>query len=115
MINKILATAGWLVLAYITFATLSPIALRPEITNANFERFCAFAVVGFLFGLAYPRRFLLVIEITVGSAILLEALQIFVPGRHGRAQDALVKVAGGIAGILISKLASHLLRLTTNR
>jgi VanZ family protein len=112
MINRLLAVASWLVLAYVAFATLSPIALRPELTNANVERFGAFMLVGLLFALAYPQRFYLVVGTTVGSAILLEALQFLSPGRHGRIHDAGVKIAGGIAGIFIGKIV---MQLTTPR
>jgi VanZ family protein len=57
--------------------------------------------------LAYSRRLWLAIEITVDSAVILEVLQLIVPGRHGRASDALVKVAGGITGIMFSVLITR--------
>jgi hypothetical protein len=84
MIDKYLAPAGWLILAYIAFATLLPIALRPQISDASIERFFAFAVIGCVFGLAYSRRLW-----------------------HGRTSDALVKVAGGITGIMLSALITR--------
>jgi VanZ family protein len=89
----------------------SYLPFRPELTNANVERFGAFMLVGLLFALAYPQRFYVVVGTTVGSAILLEALQSFSPGRHGRFHDAAEKIAGGIAGIFIGKIVMHLRRI----
>jgi VanZ family protein len=41
--------------------------------------------------------------IVLGSAVLLEALQLLTPDRHGRIQDALEKMAGGVIGILVAQ------------
>jgi hypothetical protein len=35
--------------------------------------------------------------------VLLEILQLLTPGRHGRAQDAIEKMAGGVVGIVIGR------------
>ena len=83
---------------FITFATLSPAHLRPELTATEpalvvaFERGGAFAVLGLLFSSGYPRRYGLVSVIVVGSAILFEFLQILVPDRDARMVDAIEKI-----------------------
>jgi VanZ family protein len=111
MIQKISLTAGWLTLAFIVFATLSPVADRPTIAGPHLEHFAAFAVMGLSFGLAYPSRILFVVTLVVGTAVGLEALQLLTPDRHARAADAFVKALGGISGISMGQLAWFLLRL----
>jgi VanZ like family len=111
MIHRISAIVGWLSLAFIVFATLSPIGARPALTSPHLEHFAAFALAGFAFALAYPNRVLLVVVLVVGAAIGFEALQLLTPDRHGRAIDALTKALGGISGISLGQMASFLLRL----
>ncbi|MBN8968237.1 MAG: VanZ family protein [Rhizobiales bacterium] len=100
MLRKIFAIAAWLSLAFIVFATLSPAGLRPQVAAAGLERLAAFAVTGLFFGLAYPRRWALVVGLVLCSACVLELAQVIAPGRHARLPDLLVKLAGGAAGIL---------------
>ena len=104
MFQRICIVASWLALAFIVYATLSPIEARPVLAGAQFERFAAFAVLGLAFGLAYPNRIFVVFAIVVGSAFTLEALQLLTQDRHGRLLDALVKAAGGISGIGVGQL-----------
>jgi VanZ family protein len=112
MIQRVSKIAGWLALAFIVYATLSPIDARPVLaSNPHLEHFAAFALVGLAFALAYPGRVLLVVVIVVGAAVGLEALQVLTPDRHGRVADALVKALGGICGISVGQLASFLLGL----
>jgi VanZ family protein len=115
MIQRVSIIAGWLALAFIVYATLSPIDARPVVAGPHYEHFAAFALTGFAFGLAYPNRILLVVAIVVGSAFGLEALQLLTPDRHGRVVDALVKAAGGICGISVGQLMSFLLRTRLSR
>lgn len=56
MSRKFITVAAWVVFAGIAFVTLSPIGLRPHIAAPNLERFAAFAMLGLLFGMAYPGR-----------------------------------------------------------
>lgn len=107
MSRKIFAAIAWAVLASIVFVTLSPIGWRPHFEAVRIERAGAFAVVGLLFGLAYPRRLWLVLSVMVGAALLLEALQHLTPDRHGRLSDAVVKIVGAFVGIGISWLCNR--------
>jgi VanZ family protein len=108
MIHKFVVIAAWACLIFIIYATLSSIGARPELTGAGFykafftvlERFGAYFVLGFLFYLAYPQNTVRVCIIVLGSAIILELMQNFVPDRDARFLDALEKLAGGVAGIL---------------
>jgi VanZ family protein len=115
MIQRISIVAGWLMLAFIVFATLSPLGARPSLASPHLEHFAAFALMGLAFALAYPNRVLLVVTIVVATAVGLEVLQLLTPDRHGRAADALVKTLGGISGISVGQVASFLLRLKSVR
>jgi VanZ family protein len=115
MIHRFSIILGWAALAFIAYATLSPIDARPVLAGPQFEHFAAFALMGLAFGLAYPKRGFFVVAIVVGSAFTLEALQLLTPDRHGRLLDALVKAAGGICGIGISQLVPVLLRAQFSR
>ena len=115
MLRKVSIVVSWLALAFIVYATLSPIDARPVLAGLQFEHFAAFALMGLAFGLAYPTRVFLVVAIVVGSAVALEALQLLTPDRHGRILDALVKAAGGICGIGIGQLGPLLFRAQIDR
>lgn len=71
--------------------------------SPSFERLAAFAVLGTLFCLAYPRHIVLVSLIVLGSALLFELAQLLTPDRHGRFQDATIKMTGGALGILAGR------------
>jgi hypothetical protein len=76
MIQKLIAISAWVILAFIAYATISPIQDRPTLpTSSNFEHVAAFAVLGGLFCLAYPRQIILVCLVIVGSAVLLELIR----------------------------------------
>lgn len=105
MLRKFIAIAAWSCLAFIVYATLSPLAGRPALTDDEpeivviLERFCGYAVLGCLMRLTFARRMLAVCILVLGTAALLELLQVFVPDRDARIVDALEKLAGGVAGI----------------
>jgi VanZ family protein len=115
MIHRLSLATAWLALAFITYATLSPIDDRPVVAGPQFEHFAAFALMGLAFVLGYRDRILLVIAVVIGSAFTLEALQLLTPDRHGRVLDALIKAAGGICGIGIGYFAPVVLREPINR
>ena len=105
MLRQLVAIAAWTCLGFIVYATLSSAGARPELTRAEpamavfVERFGAYALVGLLFSLSYPRRIVFVCILVLGSAVFLEFLQVFIPDRDARVFDALEKLAGGAAGI----------------
>jgi VanZ family protein len=104
MPQKLITFAAWALLAFIVYATISPIQDRPRLpTSVSLERFGAFLVLGALFCLAYPRQAVLVGLIVIGSAMLLEFAQLLTPDRHGRIHDAIEKMAGGAGGIVAGK------------
>ena len=115
MVQRVSAIVGWLALAFIVYATLSPINDRPVVAGPQFEHFAAFSVIGLAFSLAYPKRVFLVAAIILISAFGLEALQLLTPDRHARLLDALVKAAGGFCGIGVGQLTQLALRAQIRR
>jgi VanZ family protein len=104
MLHKLIGLAAWGLLAFIAYATISPIQDRPTwATSTGFEHLAAFAVLGALFSLAYPRQVVLVCLIVLGSAVLLEILQLLTPDRRGRIPDAIEKMTGGVVGIAVGQ------------
>jgi hypothetical protein len=103
------ALVGWGALLAAVCATLVPIASRPHIPDMgpDIERLAAFVVLGSAFSIAYPTRRVQVLGAIVAVAITLEVAQILSPSRHGRPHDALVKVAGGLIGILIAAVCDR--------
>lgn len=121
-ITRLAMAAAWIAVIVIAYATLThvgfvyaiyfklaPYLMRPAMqTYAHFEHVIAFAILGALFGFAYPRRLILVCGIVFGAAALLEILQTMTPDRHGTLIDALEKIAGGAAGIILARTARRL-------
>ena len=105
--EKLISIAAWAFLTFVAFATLSPYAWRPELTETEpgivviLEHVGAFGVLGFLFLISYPERPRTVSLIVVGSAVALEVGQALLPDRHARLADALEKIVGGGAGMLL--------------
>jgi VanZ family protein len=105
MLRKLAIAGAWSCLAFIIYATLSSIDARPVIAGGYFtilERFGAYAVLGFLFHLAYPRHLTFVCIMVFGGAVVLELLQNFVPDRDPRFLDAVEKLLGGTVGLVSS-------------
>lgn len=106
MLQKLSAAVAWAALAFITYASLSPIRDRPQLSNvADLEHLAAFGVLGFAFCLAYRHRMPFVCSIVLGSAVVLEFLQTLTPDRHGKLLDASEKIIGGLIGIFLATLA----------
>jgi VanZ family protein len=105
MRGNISVAGAWTSLAFIAWATLSPLNERPEISTgflilfSHFDQYLAYGVLGFLFVIAYPRQTLFVCILVFGSAISLELAQLLTPDRHARVSDAVRKLIGGGFGI----------------
>ena len=99
---------AWLLVLAIVIFTAAPIAFRP-VTGASvsLERFAAFAAIGTAFCLGYPRHRLQIIVLLIGMIALLEISQNYVPGRHGRLPDGLVKMSGALIGAAFAMFVSR--------
>jgi VanZ family protein len=105
MLDRVFALAAWAILAFIAYATLSPIQDRPTMASSPvLEHLAAFAALGALFRLGYPRKPLFACLIVGASAVLLELLQNFLPSRHARLEDLAEKLLGGCLGLALASL-----------
>ena len=103
--TRLCRIGGWLALATVAFLTLGPVDDRPQVAAApHLEHFAAFLLLGLVFALGYPSRPMRAVLIVVGSAILLEILQLLTPDRHARVIDAMAKVTGAAFGITLTRL-----------
>ncbi|WP_027165750.1 VanZ family protein [Mesorhizobium sp. WSM3224] len=96
--------AALILLAAITFATLSPIDMRPHLGEVNMERALAYILFGLALALGFPSRLTQTMLFVCAAAGVLELLQVIDPGRHARLQDALLKAAAGLIGIAIGRI-----------
>jgi VanZ family protein len=105
MSRKPILILACLLLAFIVFATLCPVHLRPKTGHPNLERFAAFLILGAAYTFALPRRAALVALFMVAGAFGLEAAQRWVPTRDPDLRDALVKSFGALIGVAFAWLA----------
>jgi VanZ family protein len=114
MLHKLAPMTAWACLLFVGSVTLSPVYLRPRWTETEpaliviLEHVGAFAVIGFLFSVIYTRT-TLVCLLVLGSAVLLEFLQLIVPDRDARVIDAVEKLIGGGIGIIVAKIMCSLI------
>lgn len=111
MIQRSLAALGWIGLALIIYVSLCPVESRPHVAAVHWEHFGAFAIIGLAFAVGHPRRLGLVILVVMGSALILELMQLLTVDRHARLIDAFVKEAGGLFGIAMGRFACAFARL----
>jgi VanZ family protein len=109
MLHKLAPLTAWACLLFVASVTLSPAYLRPRLMETEpaliviLEHVGAFAVIGFLFSVSYTRT-TLVCLLVLGSAVILELLQLVVPDRDARVIDAVEKLIGGGVGIIAAKI-----------
>lgn len=109
MVRKLSLLAAWGLLAFITYATFSPLQHRPTISHStHVEHLGAYLLLGVLFRIGYPRNLLLACLVVIGGAILLELMQHFTPDRHARLLDGAAKAAGSAVGIAVAEAALYL-------
>jgi VanZ family protein len=121
-VTRLIMAGAWIAIIAITYATLThvgfvysiyyklaPVLMEPEMrTYAHFVHVLAFVLLGALFTFAYPHRVLVVAFIVLGGGAFLEFAQTLTPDRHGTFIDALEKIGGGAAGILLVKTIQHI-------
>jgi VanZ family protein len=109
MFHKVVSMAAWVCLLFVAFATVSPAYLKPRLMQPEspliilLEHVGAFAVIGFLFSVTYSRTTLVCI-VVLGSAVILELLQLVVPDRDALVIDTVQKLIGGGAGIIAARI-----------
>jgi VanZ family protein len=113
MIVRLARAMAWLYAAALAFLTLGSPSVRPETAMPHYlEHLAAFGVWGLLFSIAYRSRRSLVLLTGLGFMTVLEALQMWVPGRHARWIDLAMNASGFsigvVVGLVVSRSASHL-------
>lgn len=112
----IVRAAAWLVLLAIIFVTLGSPDYRPTTSlGHDTEHALAFILLGLLFGIGYAKWRLVIVLGAVPAVGLLEALQLWAPGRHARLEDFAVNlvtfwvafVAGAYAAGFINSRRSY--------
>ena len=107
--SRLLQILAWLLLVALAVVTIGPIGLRPETgLPPQLERTIGLLIVGFAFGLAYPRKIILVALLLIASTALFELLQNFEPHRHGRWIDLAAKLIGAALGLAAGYATSRL-------
>jgi VanZ family protein len=101
-LTRVCRLAAILLFGAIVVFTLGPLRDRPETGYPpQDERFAAYALLGVLFALGFPRRRMLVAISLVGASIVLELSQLAVPGRDAGLADALAKASGAVVGVVL--------------
>jgi len=108
--TKLARIATAIILIVIAFVTLGPVGLRPQTGEPMLERAFAYFVLGAFAMLSFPERLFRVFVGVLAVAIGLELLQLVDPTRDGRVIDAVVKVAGGVLGVLLANAVSVMRR-----
>ena len=103
---------AWLLIGAIAVFTLSPIELRP-VSGApvSVERLAAFAAIGAVFCFGYPKHRFAILILLIGTVGFLELAQNYVPGRHGRVMDGVVKVSGAMLGAVFAMCVTRWKRI----
>jgi len=104
-------TRSWLLAAAIVFVTLGPVGYRPNSgPGKDAEQLLALLLVGLVFALACPWHRPIAAGVSIAAIAVLDALQLFVPGRNARLEDFAVKALASCTGIAIAGLISWLMR-----
>ena len=95
--------AAVLAIAGVIYLTLGPVSVRSlSPLPPLWDRSIAFLIIGVLLALSFPRHRLLVLLTLVALVVGLELAQHLRPDRHGQAGDAVVKLLGAVAGLVMA-------------
>jgi GT2 family glycosyltransferase/VanZ family protein len=100
---KALRIASWALLAVIVFLSVVPAAVRPGTGAHQLEHFAIFFLMGVLFAWSYSADRALLTKLAIFAAAV-EAVQLFIPGRHARLEDLIVDLAAICTGVLLASL-----------
>ena len=109
--TKLARVAAFAAILLVAFLTLGPVGVRSmSPVDPMFDRALAYAVIGFLLILSFPRHPWRVVIGVLALIVLLEAAQGFRPDRHGRVPDVIEKTVGAGFGIAAATGALWMLR-----
>jgi VanZ family protein len=111
MTTRLVRAAAWFYAVALVCLTVGPASVRPEIPMPlHLEHVAAFGFLGLLFSTGYHSRGLLISFTGVGFTAVLEALQIWVPGRHARWIDLAMHASGFCIGVGVGLVISWVCR-----
>jgi VanZ family protein len=114
--TRLVRAGAWLYAVALVFLTLGPASVRPGTTIPFYlEHVAAFGLSGLLFSIGYRSRGVLIALTGVGFTAVLEALQIWAPGRHARWIDLAMNALGFCIGVGVGLIASRVRQLLTER
>jgi VanZ family protein len=97
---------AWTLAVAVIILSFIPPGLRPETGAPHFlEHFSIYVILGAVFAIGYNKnqRLLAILFVIFGGVI--EAAQLFAPGRHARLSDFVVDTLGMYVGLLAVALA----------
>jgi hypothetical protein len=100
MLAKSARVTGWFLVAAAIFLTVGPQKFRP-VTGLphDLEHLVAFALVGLVSGLGYPRSLMRLTPIAVAAAAALETAQLWIPHRHAFFSDFAINALAACIGL----------------
>ncbi|MEE1658382.1 VanZ family protein [Microvirga sp. CF3062] len=106
--HRIARVVSWSCAILLAFLSLLPNELEIR-TGApdELEHFFAYFFAAVLFSISYPQKRFFVAGTLVAIAGLLEALQVFSPGRSVRLLDVWFSATGAIFGVVVASLIAR--------
>jgi hypothetical protein len=95
---QIIRWSSWLVLTAIFILSVVPASARPVVGPHGWEHGFAFALAGAAFMAGHRFAFLSAAGVLSFYAILIEILQLLVPGRHARLSDIMIDAGAAVLG-----------------
>lgn len=94
----------------ILVASVVPASERPSTgAPSDLEHIAIYLLTGMAFGIAYWKRLPAVAIGLVVFSALVEAAQLWIPGRHARLSDLVIDIVASYAGVALAVLAERLI------
>jgi VanZ family protein len=114
MMEKLFKAASWVSMLGLVVLTVIPADERPVSgLQHNWEHFIAFGPAGFLFGLAYARRFRWLYLGAIAFTLALELSQIPLTDRHARVDDFIVDAVAACLGLAVAQAFRTMIKQAT--
>jgi VanZ family protein len=108
MIRVICRGALIVLMASITVLSVVPPGMRPVTAPHHIEHLLIFAATGVVMALAFPWRLWLHVTTFALFTVVIEAVQLFAPGRHARFSDLAVNFLGACLGLAVGHFLARL-------
>lgn len=96
---------AWTVLGLIVLTTVVPVRTKyPLMAMANIDSVVPFALLGFLFVMAYPEDRRITALVCIVAAAASESLALILPEKCLRIERAILKVLATVSGLLLGAL-----------